>query len=331
MARILITGAAGFMGSHLFDYLSKDNKVIGMDNYSLGTYEHERIMNIDLVDDKEEVSEIIHDFKPEIVYHLAAWAHEGLSQFMPSLITENNYNAYLNVLIPAIRAGMNRMVCFSSMSVYGDGEPPFHEDDERKPVDIYAVAKTAMEVSTEILADVFDFDYTIIRPHNVYGERQRIDDPYRNVAGIFMNRVMHNKPPIIYGDGKQTRAFTYIDDITPYVAKAGFMEDTKGEIINIGPKEEYSVNHLAKVILKAFESNLKPVYELDRPKEVKHAFCTNDKAIRLLGYQTSVTLEEGIKNMADYAKNVGPKEFKYLDNLELTNERTPNTWKKKLM
>src|SRR5258708_13400755 len=122
----------------------------------------------------------------------------------------------------------------------------------RKPEDVYAVAKTAIETTTEILADVHGFDYTIVRPHNVYGPRQMLHDPYRNVVGIFMNRVMKGQAPIIYGDGKQTRAFTYIDDVTPYVSSAGFLESTKGETINVGPLEEFIINKLAESLLTAF-------------------------------------------------------------------------------
>jgi UDP-glucose 4-epimerase len=256
MSRILVTGAAGFMGSHLSEYLANEgHRVYGIDNLSIGIKENvpENIF-FEVVDlrDADEIETIIKEFKPELIYHAAAWAHEGLSQFMPRLITENNYNAFLNLIIPAIKYGTKRVVIFSSMSIYGDQKPPFDETLDRKPEDVYAVAKSAMEYTTEILADVHGFDYTIIRPHNVYGPKQMLHDPYRNVVGIFMNRIMKNLPPIIYGDGNQTRAFTYIDDVTPYVARAGFLEATKGQIINIGPTEEYSINLLADTVLRHF-------------------------------------------------------------------------------
>lgn len=335
--RILVTGSAGFMGSHLVDYLIKDgHQVWGLDNLSIGREFNvsdaakENFAQVDLRD-KNQVSAMISVIKPELCYHLAAWAHEGLSQFMPQLITENNYNAFLNLVVPLINNGCKRIVVTSSMSVYGDQTPPFDESMKRKPVDIYATAKTAMEEAVEILSDVHGFDYTILRPHNVYGPRQAIWDPYRNVAGIFINRLMKGQPPIIYGDGTQTRAFSYIDDVTPYIAKAGFINGARGEAINIGPTEDYTVTYLAETILRAFDSKLSIQYVSDRPREVKHAFCTNKKAEEILGYKTSTTLEEGIGKMVAWAKTLGPQEFQYLTDLELSGDKIPETWKNKLL
>jgi UDP-glucose 4-epimerase len=334
--KILVTGVAGFMGSHLAEYLAREgHEVYGIDNLSIGVEENiPANISFTKIDMRhiEKMHALIEEIKPELVYHAAAWAHEGLSQFMPRLITENNYNAYLNLLVPCIKNGMKRIVVFSSMSVYGAQEPPFDELMARKPEDIYAIAKAGMEYATEILGDVHFFDYTIIRPHNVYGPRQMLHDPYRNVIGIMMNRIMKGLPPIIYGDGEQTRAFSYIDDVTPYVAKAGFEEKCKSQIINIGPIEEYSINQLADTILRSFgREDLTPLHMPDRPREVKHAFCTNFKAQDLLGYKTSTTLEEGISKMTAWANQQGPKEFKYLNELELEGSQIPATWKEKLL
>lgn len=334
--KCLITGVAGFMGSHLARYLANEgHDVLGIDNLSIG-----RLMNVPTnisfskldMKNKEAMRIYIESHHPDIIFHLAAFAHEGLSQFCPQLITENNYNAFLNLIVPAINNGMKRIVVCSSMSVYGAQNPPFNEDMPRKPVDIYAIAKTAMEEAVEVLSDVHGFDYTIIRPHNVFGPGQILWDPYRNVAGIFVNRVMKGLPPIIYGDGSQTRAFSYIDDVTPYIARAGFLEQAKGQIINVGPLEESSINHLAETVLKELKrEDLKPIHMPDRPREVKHAYCTNDKAELILGYHTSTTLEEGIRKMVKWAKTIGPQEFQYLDKLELTGKKIPKTWKERLM
>lgn len=336
--KILVTGSLGFMGSHLAEYLaSEGHDVIGMDNLSTGFNANDipevLTHRIDLVLEPTRVAEIIEDFKPDVVYHLAAWAHEGLSQFCPIKITENNYNATLNVLIPAIRAGVKRFVFTSSMSVYGEGNPPFDETMERNPADIYAVAKTASERAIELLSSVHGFDYTIIRPHNVYGERQNLSDPYRNVVGIFMRRVLNSQPLVVYGDGEQTRAFSYINDVTPYIAKAGWAPESSKEIINIGPLEEFTINNLAETVSKIAGKPAVIEHVPDRPLEVKHAYCTNDKAQRLLGYKTSVTFEEGLTNMFNWAKQLhesgGISDPKYLDELEIVNESTPKTWTKK--
>ena len=333
--RILVTGVAGFMASHLAEYLANEgHEVYGIDNESIGLRSNVptniKYAKIDMRR-ASDMESLIEECKPELVYHLACWAHEGLSQFMPRLITENNYNAFLNLIIPCINNGMKRIVVCSSMSVYGAQKPPFSEKMKKRPEDIYAIAKASMEDATEVLADVHGFDYTIIRPHNVYGPKQMLHDPYRNVVGIFINRLLNNKAPIIYGDGTQTRAFSYIDDVTPYLALAGFEDKVRGQAINIGPTEEFTLNHLAEVVLKACASSLAPTYFPDRPREVKHAFCTNDKAQRLLGYKTSVTLAEGVERMVAWAKPQGPQEFKYLDELELTGKNIPETWSKRLM
>jgi len=333
--KILITGVAGFMGSHLAQYLANQgHKVTGIDNLSIGRIHNipDNILfkRVDLRD-AEATAKVVEETKPELVYHLACWAHEGLSQFMPRHITENNYNAFLNLIVPCINHGMRRIVVCSSMSVYGDQKPPFDESLPKKPVDVYAVAKAAMEDTTAILADVHGFDFTIIRPHNVYGPRQIIWDPYRNVVGIFTNRIMQGKPPIIYGDGEQTRAFSFIDDVTPYIAKSGIVDTTKGEIINVGPLEEYTINELANTVIAAFGVDMEPHHLPDRPREVKHAYCTNDKAMRILGYNTSISLRDGVQRMVDWARGIGPQEFQYLDQIELTGDNIPRTWRDKLM
>jgi len=333
--RILVTGVAGFMASHLAEYLANQgHEVYGIDNESIGIKENIpsniKYAKVDMRD-VDHMTSLIKEAKPELVYHLAAWAHEGLSQFMPRHITENNYNAFMNLIVPCIQNDMKRIVVCSSISVYGDAKPPFDETMENKPEDIYAIAKAAMEKATEVLSDVHGFDYTIIRPHNVYGPKQMLHDPYRNVVGIFCNRILNKKPPIIYGDGKQTRAFSYIDDITPPLARAGFEEKAKGEIINIGPTEEHTITYLAETVLHLFRSLLKPVYFPDRPREVKHAFATNTKAEKILGYKTQISFEDGIEKMVRWAEEQGPKKFKYLDELELTGDKIPETWEEMIM
>jgi len=328
--RILITGVAGFIGSHLFEVLKTKHTVRGIDNYSLGTYKHRDIYPLDLVKEKQLAGEVIEAFKPDIVYHLASWAHEGLSQFMPIKITENNYNAFLNTVVPAIKSGCKRFVAFSSMSVYGERTPPFHESMEPKPTDVYAVAKTAMETTLKILADVHDFDYTIVRPHNVYGPRQNLSDPYRNVVGIFIHRVLRGLSPIIYGDGEQVRSFTYIDDVLLQLVNSGLSADARNETFNVGSIACHTINELAEIVLDTVGSKLKPIHVTDRPREVKEAFTTNDKA-QILGKQKVTSLEQGVKEMIEWAKKQDIEDFKYLDGVELQSERTPRTWTEKLM
>lgn len=339
--KILVTGAAGFMGSHLVDSLiDMGHTLYSVDDLSGGYRENvnkkSAFIKLDLRD-KEKTEKIIQKIKPQYIFHLAADATEGRSQFTPLNATQRNYVAYLNLLIPSIRNGLEKIIVTSSMSVYGSQKPPFDETMRRDPDDIYGISKSAMERATEILAEVHKFRYTIIRPHNVYGPRQNLADPYRNVIAIFINCLLNNKNFYIYGDGEQKRAFSYIDDFTPYIIKAGFNKKADGEIFNIGPTEEYTINELSRTVLNEFFADKKipkkflPKYVAFRPKEVKDAWCTVKKAERMLGYKTTVNLQEGVKRMIEWAKEKGPQTFIYLDNLELVNDKTPATWKNKLI
>lgn len=341
--RILVTGSAGFMGSHLVDHLitTGGHFVTGVDDLSGGYMRNvnpkSKFVQLDLRDNTKTVA-LITKAQPELIYHLAADATEGRSQFTPVRSTERNLNASLNVLVGAVKAKTKRVVMTSSMSVYGAQKPPFSEELPPKPVDIYGISKTAMEEATKVFANVYGLEYTIIRPHNVYGPKQNLADPYRNVVAIFINCLLNSKKFYIYGDGQQKRAFSFIDDVTPYIAKAGMLESTKGEIINIGPSKEYTINALAQEVLSHFvdylfniPDHLKPEYVPDRPMEVKHAYCTDDKAKKLLGFKNTTTLSEGIAKMVGWAKELGPQKFTYLEELELTSKDTPKTWEKKLI
>lgn len=338
---VLVTGAAGFMGSHLVDHLIDEKyDVHGVDDLSGGYIENvnskSKFTKLDLRN-RETVRIYIEKIRPEIIFHLAADATEGRSQFTPINCTERNYLAYLNLLIPAIKNGMKKIIVTSSMSVYGAQKPPFSEELPPKPEDIYGIAKTAMEESTKIMASVHGFRYTIVRPHNVYGPRQNLADPYRNVVAIFINALLNNKNFYIYGDGNQKRAFTYIDDFTPYISKLVSYPLADREIINVGPEQEYTINELAQVVLKEFFGSgrlpqlFKPVYLPLRPKEVVEAYCTATKAKQLLGYRTSTNLKSGVAKMVSWAKKIGPQQPKYLDELEIISKDTPETWVKQLI
>lgn len=324
--KIICTGNLGFLGSHLTDELVKSHEVIGIDNLSGGFEENgnpECQQYIVDLRDREKIKNICEKEKAEVLYHFAADATEGRSQFTPTSAIENNLNAYINILIPFLKNGGKKVVLFSSMSVYGDQEPPFAEYIQRKPVDVYGQAKRMMEETTEILSGVHGFEYCIIRPHNVYGERQRLNDPYRNVVGIFINRMMQGKPLYIYGDGEQRRAFSYIGDMVQPMVKA---LGVKNEIINLGAEKSYSINELAKLVSDEFE------YVPDRPREVKEAYCTTGKSKKLLGFEDKTSLKEGVKKMIEWAKNKGHQYPVYLEELEIDlQDKAPITWKERLI
>jgi len=341
--KILVTGAAGFIGSHLVDRLLERGYVVyGLDDLSGGYLKNIdkkcRFSKIDLRQ-RKKVEDYIKKTKPEIIFHLAADATEGRSQFTPLNCTERNYLAYMNLIVPAIRYGMKRMVLASSMSVYGAQQPPFYEEQEAKPEDIYAISKASMEGATKILSSVHGFEYVIIRPHNVYGPKQNMADPYRNVVAIFINRLLAGKPFYIYGDGEQKRCFTFIDDCVNPFAEAGFLPAAKNQIFNVGPggDQAVSINELKTVIFKEFfkgqpvPEKLQPIYLPDRPLEVREAFSTHEKAEKILGYKAKTSLSDGIAKMIAWARKNGYQKPIYLDKIELPALNLPQTWKKKLI
>lgn len=331
--KCLITGNAGFIGSHLQDALiNAGHKVVGVDNlvggFKRNIHKDTIFYKVDLTNDKE-IDFIFEKEKPDVVYHLAADATEGRSQFTPISSTRNNLLSSINIFTIAIKHKVKRIIFTSSMSVYGDQEPPFTEDMKTRPVDVYGVNKASTEKILSILAGVHNIEYVILRPHNVFGERQCIRDAYRNVVGIFINRMMRNEPLYIYGDGNQVRSFTHIDNAIPCFVKA-LDAPISGEVINIGPNETQTVNFLAETVMKAFNKKTEIIYLADRPLEVKVAHCSSEKSENVLGYRKSISFDGGINKMVEWAKQLGPQEFIYLDNLEIVNEKVPETWKKKL-
>ncbi len=335
MARVLVTGSAGFMGCWLVDSLiERGEEVFGIDDLSGGYIRNvnpkSKFYKADLRD-RKEIENIISDVKPDILYHLAADATEGRSQFTPINCTERGLLAYINVLTPCINQGIKRVVVTSSMSIYGCQKPPFDESMPRLPDDVYGVNKSAVEEVTEILADVYGFKYVILRPHNVYGERQNLADPYRNVLAIWINALLRNKPIYIYGDGEQMRAFSYIMDVNPVVVNAGFFNSCVGEVINIGGMEPVTIGESAKIVMEEFGKEAEVIYLPSRPKEVKYAYSTYQKSEKLLGYKENFTLRDGIRKTIEWAKKLGSQEPVYMETLEIDDRRAPKTWREKLI
>ncbi|MFA5485307.1 MAG: NAD-dependent epimerase/dehydratase family protein [Candidatus Pacearchaeota archaeon] len=325
--KCLVTGGAGFIGSHLVDYLiNEGHEVTIIDDLSGGLEDNvnskAKFVKGSIVD-KNLVEELVS--KNEIIYHLAAYAAEGLSHFVRRYNYMNNLIGSVNLINAAIKYNVKHFVFTSSMAVYGEGTPPFKEEDKPNPDDPYGVAKYSTEMDLKLAKKMFGLNYTIIRPHNIYGERQFLGDPYRNVIGIWMNRIMQNKEPLIYGDGEQTRAFSYVGDIIHCIAKAPFVEEANGEIINLGAERPYTLNELAKEVCDVMNTNLKPIHTQER-KEVKHAYCTIDKSVRLLGYEDKTPLKEGLQKMAEWAIKRGPMQPIIWENYELEKELPP-FWK----
>jgi UDP-glucose 4-epimerase len=217
------------------------------------------------------------------------------------------------------------------MARYGSIKIPFREDDELKPVDPYGVSKVAAENILKILSKTYNVEYNIAVPHNIIGPRQKYDDPYRNVVSIMINLMLQKRSPIIYGDGNQKRTFSDIDDCIYCLDKLLTDPNVVSQVINIGPDEEFvSINELYRLLSNKLKFNLEPKYLDDRPNEVKEATCSADKARKILGYKTSISLDKSLDKMIDYISNKGPKAFQYNYPLEINNEKTPLAWKERL-
>ena len=330
--KILVTGVAGFLGSHLAEKLATMNhKVIGVDNMT-GGYKDNVPKNIDFFNfdccDLKKMNKVMKNI--DVVYHCAATAHEGLSVFSPFEITKNNYLASVSVFSAAISHKVKRIIFCSSMARYGSQSVPFYENMLPKPIDPYGISKVAAENVLSNLCELNNIEWVIAVPHNIIGPRQKYDDPFRNVVSIMINRMLQKKAPIIYGDGEQKRCFSYIDDCIDSLLPMLDQKNLNKEVINIGPDEEFvTINKVAEICANVTGSNLKPIYKKDRPREVKHATCSADKARKLLNYSTKTDLNKGILDTFKYIKKRGPKPFNYYIDLEIKNELTPETWKKK--
>ncbi len=339
--KILVTGSAGFIGSHVYDLLfDMGHEVYGVDDLSGGFMRNvtrpKFFKQLDLRD-RKATEEYIKWLKPEIIFHLAADATEGRSQFTPFSAIDRNLVAYANLLIPAIKNGLKKMVLTSSMSVYGKQQVPFHESMIPQPEDIYGISKASMEKMTDVMSKVYNFKYVIIRPHNVYGQRQNLSDPYRNVVGIFINSLLHGKSFYIYGDGKQKRAFSHISDVAPLMVKAAFSKNCEGKAINIGSDEVVFLKDLAQIVMEEYfgknkiPASFKPKNMPDRPQEVKFAYCTHIEARKLLNFKAKTGLRSGVRDMIEWARGLGKQSFVYLTSLDLEHPNTPKTWEAKLI
>jgi UDP-glucose 4-epimerase len=332
---VLITGVAGFLGSHLADsFLARGYKVSGIDNF-IGGYKDnvsDEVLCHEV--DLDNLSAIQPLFEGiDLVVHTACTAYEGLSVFSPALITRNTSQITANIMSASLRAGVRKIVYMSSMARYGTQEKlPFTEDMVPKPQDPYGISKYASELLIENLSKTHGMEYSILVPHNIIGPRQKFDDPYRNVASIMVNRMLQGKQPIIYGTGDQKRCFSFIQDVIDPLMVACETSVVDGTVTNIGPDEEFiSINDLAKTIAEILSFDLDPIYMPERPQEVFEANCSADKARELLNYSTSTTLVDGLTQLSNWIIQRGAKPFEYHLPIEFVTEKTPKTWTQRLM
>ncbi len=329
MGKILVTGAAGFIGSHVTDELIHlGHEVIALDDLSGGfrenvhpkaTFIEGSFLDVPLLDKLFANDDITH------IYHLGAYAAEGLSHFIRNFNYNNNLIGSINLVNQAVNHGVKCFVFTSSIAVYGRNQLPYTESTAPQPEDPYGISKFAVELDLKNAHEMFGLNYVIFRPHNVYGERQNIGDKYRNVIGIFMNNILKGESLPVFGDGEQTRAFSYIHDVAVPIAHAGFMEGCYNEVFNIGADQPYSINQLIKVVADAFALQPKVNY-LEARNEVQHAWSSHDKAAALFGHlMKHVDLDEGIRVMAEWVKKEGAKSTPKFENIEI-RQNLPASW-----
>jgi UDP-glucose 4-epimerase len=324
----LVTGGAGFIGSHVAKHcLDAGHRVIVLDDLSGGFEDHipdGAVFVKGSVTDEKLLERLFNEYEFDYVYHLAAYAAEGLSHFIRRFNYNTNLIGSVNVINEAVKHKCKCLVFTSSIAVYGPGQLPMTEDMIPQPEDPYGVSKYAVELDLKAAHEMFGLNYVVFRPHNVYGENQNIGDKYRNVIGIFMNQIMQEKPLTIFGDGTQTRAFSYIDDVAIPIARCVEIPDAYNQVFNIGADKPYTINELVHVVGKHF--NVTPeVKHLQARKEVMHAYSDHSKAHKIFQGRRSVSLEDGIRIMANWARRVGSRKSQEFNNIEI-RKNLPDGW-----
>ncbi|MGE5487798.1 MAG: NAD-dependent epimerase/dehydratase family protein [bacterium] len=323
----LVTGGAGFIGSHVTDELIRaGHRVIVLDDLSGGSLENvnpKASLRVGSVTDPAFVDSVFSGARIDYVYHFAAYAAEGLSHFVRRFNYTNNVVGSANLINASVRHGVRCFVYASSIAVYGAAPVPMREDVVLAPVDPYGVAKLAVELDLRAARRLFGLDYVIFRPHNVYGERQNVWDPFRNVIGIFMSQVARGLPCTIFGDGNQRRAFTHISDVAPVIAAAVDCPDAFGEVFNVGAGEPCSVNDLSAMVRRVMGRDTGVRY-LPARAEVADAWCDHTKVRRVFGHEAKITLAEGLERMARWVKQAGPRSSRPAPPVEISRELPPS-------
>ncbi|MGH7827636.1 MAG: NAD-dependent epimerase/dehydratase family protein [Candidatus Binatia bacterium] len=325
--KVIVTGGAGFIGSHVAeDLLKLGYHVVVLDDLSGGFEDNVprgakfikgSILDVDLIKALFEK----HNF--DYVFHLAAYAAEGLSHFIKRFNYNNNVIGSINLINESVKHDVKCFIFTSSIAVYGTNQLPMCEDLTPDPEDPYGIAKLAVEKDLAATKRMFGLDYVIFRPHNVFGEKQNIGDKYRNVIGIFMNQIIHNHPLPIFGDGNQTRAFSYIGEVSPIIARSIENKECYNQIFNIGADHPYSINELVDIVGNAMGQKPATIH-LPPRNEVVHAYADHSKIKQAFNTPESIPIELGIKKMAQWAKQTGIRTSKEFDHIELTKNLPPS-------
>lgn len=329
MPTSLVTGGAGFLGSHVAEeLLARGHRVVVLDDLSGGFRDHvpagaELVVGSILDAALVEALFTRHSF--DHVFHLAAYAAEGLSHFIRRFNYDNNLVGSVQLINQAVRSKVRTFVFTSSIAVYGRNQLPMHEDTPPCPEDPYGIAKYAVELDLKAAHELFGLDWIVFRPHNVYGERQNIGDRYRNVVGIFMNQILTGEPLTVFGDGEQTRAFSHVADVAPVIARAVDVPAAKNRVFNVGADQPVTVNELLRVV--AAEFGVTPtVTHLPARNEVVHAWADHGRVRDVFGTAEPIGLAEGIRRMAAWVRQHGARVTPRFEALEIT-ENLPPIWR----
>ena len=330
MTRALVTGIAGFIGSHVADHcLASGMEVVGIDDLSGGFLENvpeSVVFHKGDFCDQSFLEDLWAKSGPfDYVYHIGAYAAEGLSHFIRNYNYMTNVVGSVNLINQAVKHNVERFVFTSSIAVYGANQTPMTEDMTPHPEDPYGIAKLAVEQDLAAAYSMFGLEYTIFRPHNVYGERQNIADKYRNVIGIFMNQLLAGESMTIFGDGGQTRAFSHVDDVAPQIAASVKLDAARNETFNIGADTAYTVSELARQVASALGKTCE-VKHLEARNEVVHAFSDHSKMKEAFGSGKSITLEQGVKRMASWVSEKGIQKPVTFDSIEV-EKNLPLSWR----
>jgi len=327
---VLVTGAAGFIGSHVAEHLIRQGEdVVALDDLS-GGFEANvpagAVFVKGSVLDTELLARLFREYHIDHVYHLAAYAAEGLSHFIRRFNYNNNLIGSINLINEAVNRNVKCFVFTSSIAVYGTGQLPMTEEMTPQPEDPYGISKYAVEQDLRAAHEMFGLNYIIFRPHNVYGERQNMADLYRNVLGIFMRQIREGTPLTIFGDGKQTRAFSYIDDVAPIIANSVNVPRAYNQVFNVGSSTPSSVNQLAEVIGKAYGVNPEIQY-LNARNEVQDAYSDHRKTARIFGQTAEWPLEDGVRRMVEWSKTIEVPDPRKFSNIEVLKNMPPS-WRR---
>jgi UDP-glucose 4-epimerase len=322
-----VTGAAGFVGSHVAEHCMKLGfDVVATDDLSGGYRQNVPDGAIWIEGDvcsPEFVQRLWSDGPYDHVYHLAAYAAEGLSHFIRRFNYQTNLLGSINLINQCLVRGVKTFVFTSSIAVYGQNQLPMTEDLSPTPEDPYGISKLAVELDLKSAHEMFGLEYVIFRPHNVYGPRQNVADRYRNVIGIFMSQILRGEPMTIFGDGLQSRAFSYIDDVAPVIAKAPLFKAARNQVFNIGATQPCTVFDLAKQVASAMGAPCQCIH-LDARKEVIHAYSDHSKVNRVFGPSSPVPLEDGLRQMAKWVQTCDFMRPQTFHNIEVRRNLPPS-------